>query len=316
MEIPTELIQRFQPGQISLEGLRRELLVGSLVEERHTGHFLAEKTAGVFYFPHNTFTEFLVADYITSKDFLSIDAKSLPGALYGEVPTFLREHPSGDAMVFAYSRIKEAGVSMRTGSISVILSGLAIRTMMDALRVDRADPWDICLKYLLIKAEDGESKARAFLYDCLKSPTQSTELAAIFCLFYEEGTANPLSGSPVARAVIHIFMRLGISQLIGAMERGSASVESSSLNHLAQIVTRCIRLEGATRVTFDLAEFTAVALSFMRLACVVDDMIETVPQVFSIPNNDLLGSMTDRAERSLLGELLHRRGQINIIASV
>jgi hypothetical protein len=56
------------------------------------GHFLADKTAGVFYFPHTSFTEFLVADYIMSSDFVSIDVKRLPSALYGEVPTFLTEH--------------------------------------------------------------------------------------------------------------------------------------------------------------------------------------------------------------------------------
>ncbi len=45
-------------------------------------------------------------------------------------------------------------------------------------------------------------------------------------------------------------------------------------------------------------------------------MVEAVPKVFSVPNNDLLGSTTDRSERSLLGELLRHRGQLNIIASV
>ena len=318
MEIPTELIQRFEPsdGKIPLEGLRRELLVGSLVEERHTGHFLSEKAGGVFYFPHNTFAEFLVADYIMSQDFLTFDAKRLPEALYGVVPSFLREHPSGDAMLYAYDKIKAASVSMNTASISVILNEVGIRSYMDTLRPDRANPWDICLKYVLVKAEAGEPKARAFLYDCMNSPTQLTELAAIFCLFYEEGTASPISGSPVARALIHIFMRLGISTLIGAAERGSASVESNSLNHLAQIVSRCIRLESGSRVTFNYVEFCTIAISFMGMACVVEGMVGAVPKVFSVPNNDLLFSVTEQSERSLLGELLRHRGQLNIIASV
>ena len=48
-----------------MDGLRRELLISSIVEEKNVGgHFLSEKTAGVFYFPHTSFTEFLVADYI------------------------------------------------------------------------------------------------------------------------------------------------------------------------------------------------------------------------------------------------------------
>jgi hypothetical protein len=65
-EIPMDIVERFQIPGVPLEGIRRELPVGSIVEERNVGHFLAEKTAGIFYFPHTSFTEFLVADYIMS----------------------------------------------------------------------------------------------------------------------------------------------------------------------------------------------------------------------------------------------------------
>lgn len=46
-----DIVQRFKVPGVPIEGIRRELLVGSAVEERNVGHFLAEKTAGVFYFP-------------------------------------------------------------------------------------------------------------------------------------------------------------------------------------------------------------------------------------------------------------------------
>ena len=51
-----------------------------------------------------------------------------------------------------------------------------------------------------------------------------------------------------------------------------------------------------------------------RLVTIGDDA--PLLQAASIPNNDLLGSMIDKSERSLLGELLHHRGLLNIIASV
>jgi hypothetical protein len=35
-----------------------------------------------------------------------------------------------------------------------------MENFMDALNPDKCDPWDICLKYLLVKHEDGEQKAR------------------------------------------------------------------------------------------------------------------------------------------------------------
>jgi hypothetical protein len=68
-------------------------------------------------------------------------------------------------------------------------------------------------------------------------------------------------------------------------------------------------------MTFNFAEFTSIARSFMETSCVVDDMIEIV-QVYSVPNNDLLTSVSEHADRSLLGELLRRRGGLDVIASM
>jgi hypothetical protein len=47
MEVPQEIIQQFRVPGISDDGMRRELLVGSIVEERNVGHFLSEKQAGL-----------------------------------------------------------------------------------------------------------------------------------------------------------------------------------------------------------------------------------------------------------------------------
>jgi hypothetical protein len=69
-------------------------------------------------------------------------------------------------------------------------------------------------------------------------------------------------------------------------------------------------------MTFNFAEFTSIARSFMETSCVVDDMIEIVQKVYSVPNNDLLTSVSEHADRSLLGELLRRRSGLDVIASM
>jgi hypothetical protein len=317
LEIPLEIIQKFQISGIPLEGLRRELLIGSLVEERNIGHFLAEKTAGVFYFPHTSFTEFLVADYIMSSDFLNIDVRKLPNSLYGEVPTFLKEHPSKDALPSVYKRIKQARIALSTSSISVFLNDFDIRVYIETAKPSQADPWDICLRYFLHKALNTDLQARQFIFDCLNSPHQPTELAAMFCVFYEESGAGLSFGSAIARMILHIFRRIGFNDLISAAKRGATTARSKALNHLAEIVTNCIRIsprEGF--VIVDFTEFTSVALSFIGTSCAVNDVIENMRKLYSVPINDLLASLEDRQERSALAEILHTGGKLQVIASL
>jgi hypothetical protein len=262
-EIPLDIIQQFQIPNVSLEGLRRELLIGSVLEEKNVGYFLAEKDAGIFYFPHTSFTEFLVADYIMSTDFLSIDVAKLPDALYGEVPTFLEEHPSKDAVFAVYNRMKAARIAMTTDCMQILLNNFKTRMHVELVNPASGEPWDICLHYFLLHAENRPLDARKFLFVCLDTGDPPTELAAMYCIMYEDALSGPSVDSAVARMVIHMFRRLGLSDLISAMERGETAARSSDLNHLAEIVTNSIKLTRGSNVVFDFSGFSSVALNFI-----------------------------------------------------
>jgi hypothetical protein len=270
-EIPMDIVRRFEAPGVPLEGLRRELLVGSIIEEKNIGgHFLSEKTAGVFYFPHTSFTEFLVADYIMSADFLNIDVAKLPNALYGEVPSFLNEHPSGNAMFAVFNRMKAAQIAMSTSCMTVLLNDFTTRMHVELVNDKSTEAWDICLHYFLLHAQNVPSQARQFALDCLASTDRSTEMAAMFCLIYEDSLNRVGHGSGAARMILHIFRKIGIGALIAAAERGNTSVHSSELNHLAEIVTACIKVASRDlSVSFDFAEFTTIALSFLGTSCAV-----------------------------------------------
>jgi hypothetical protein len=280
MEVPQEIIQQFRVPGISDDGMRRELLVGSIVEERNVGHFLSEKQAGIFYFPHTSFTEFLVADYILSSDFVTSDMKKVPGALHGEVPTFLKEHsPSAASILEVYKRLKSAKVSMTVECMNVLLNDYETRQYIRSIGSDGADAWDICLHYFLNKAEALDLNARHYLTDCLNSGKRASELAGMYCLVYEDGTSDLRTGVTIVRMFVHIFRRVGIADLISACHPGGTNVRSSEVNHLAKVVSQCIQVLGReSRVRFDFAEFIEVAKSFIGHSCVLDDIMEIHPQ--------------------------------------
>lgn len=315
-EIPLEIIQKFQIPNVSLEGLRRELLIGSVLEEKNVGYFLAEKDAGIFYFPHTSFTEFLVADYIMSTDFLTIDIDKLPDALYGEVPTFLEEHPSKDATLAVYKRMKAARIAMTSDCMQILLNNFATRMHVELASLASADPWDICMHYFILHAENKPLEARNFLFTCLGTGNPSTEIAAIFCIMYEDALSGSSVDSAVARMVIHIFRRLGLSDLISAAERGETTARSADLNHLAEIVTNSIKLTRGMNVIFDFSGFSAVALNFIGTSCSVRDVIERIQKTFNIPANNLLFLAAETAERALITDLLRHEGVIRVIPTI
>jgi hypothetical protein len=86
-------------------------------------------------------------------------------------------------------------------------------------------------------------------------------------------------------------------------------------NHLAEIMISCIRRGRDRSVTFDFAEFSAIALRFIGASCAVSDVIERMPASYLVPVNDLLTLASDAEERSLLSEFLLKEGAVQVIAS-
>src|SRR5690606_33355502 len=71
-DIPEYIFQSHQQERTKESALKRELLVGSLMERK--GH-------EQFYFVHRSFQEFLVAEYIISRNWAKNDLKELSQAL-------------------------------------------------------------------------------------------------------------------------------------------------------------------------------------------------------------------------------------------
>jgi hypothetical protein len=97
-DIPEPLLAPYISETADPVGQMRELLVGSVIEERSVGSLLNEKDAGTFYFPHLSFTEFLVAEYLITRDLKEEDYDALPESIGGEIRSFLRSYKKEDAL--------------------------------------------------------------------------------------------------------------------------------------------------------------------------------------------------------------------------
>jgi hypothetical protein len=105
-DIPNAIIQKFVSADQDTLGQLRELLVGSLVEEQSIGSLLNEKDAGTFYFPHLSFTEFLVAEYLIERELKESEVGVLSQSLDGEIQSFIRGYKDRDGLFKLYSDLK------------------------------------------------------------------------------------------------------------------------------------------------------------------------------------------------------------------
>jgi hypothetical protein len=142
-------VEEHQAPGVSTDAIRRELLIGSVVEERHSGEFLEEKYASIFYFPHTSFTEFLVADYLTYTDIPAHEIEKLNTAMDGEVITFVNEHPSNTAMFRIYSAFRISDASGTYRLLACFLADAGIREYVQTrLRGGSNNAWDFVFDYL------------------------------------------------------------------------------------------------------------------------------------------------------------------------
>jgi hypothetical protein len=315
-EIPLELIQRFQVAGIELDALRRELLVGSIIEERNVGRLLSEKMAGVFYFPHTSFTEFLVADYLMSNDFSDNEADRLPHALIGEVPTFLSEHPSGQGHLLMYERIRKTNVAQNSTSVKLLIGDAAVRALLNAPR--QPEPWDVCMKYFLLKAYDQPLQAKTYLIDCFQSQNSRIFHAALVCSFYEEHTDATGLGIMLNQTLMHVMRRVGLEDIDRAIGRGGTATSSNrSASAYIPIFNNCIRiLPRDKQVLFDFNAVLDFSSRYIGRASVIDDFIPNMKTLFNLDSRRIFSSVTDKDEKKLLDNILFRGTNLNIIPLV
>jgi len=129
---------------------------------------------------------------------------------------------------------------------------------------------------------------------------------------YEDALSAPGADSAIAHMILHVLRRVGLVNLNSAAIRGDTTAPSWKVNHLAEVITSCIRFTRTLDVMFDSAEFSSVALSFIGNSS-VSDVIERLPTAFRIPGNNLMAIATGREERALIADLLRHEGSIKVV---
>ena len=139
MELPQAVYGDTPGGDIDPEALRRDLVSGSILEK---------KAAGTYCFPHRSFVEFLVAEFICTDAYGSVELTEISARLTSEVSDFIRESGRAQAIV-------RWGKDLNEGENPISMEFLALiawaENRLDTNRFRqlsrRQTPYDVILEY-------------------------------------------------------------------------------------------------------------------------------------------------------------------------
>ena len=235
-QVPDRIINTarryFEPNDTD-EVILREMLLGSILGRKITTEFIVEKEAYSFYFPHRSYWEFLVAEYIGSSSFNQSDFGKLLEGVSPQVVKFLRERDDRSFIANLLNGFRK----LKEGADFQLLAQLsdAIRWETDIIE-DLIEPRDFSLAPLLCAgAAMGKIRNALFLnylergIDLLKVTGQNSLLHEVVFyanLFY--CTATQLSDED-QNAILSLCSQLNGSFFIfSAKKIGPASLSMSS----------------------------------------------------------------------------------------
>ena len=114
-QIPDSLVTRvrkyFEDGEDS-SSIIREMLIGSILGRKMSAELVVAKDEFSFYFPHKSYWEFLVAEYVASPNFNASDLRQFVGAVTPEVLKLLYERTDRAFTGKLYDLIRHYGAAL------------------------------------------------------------------------------------------------------------------------------------------------------------------------------------------------------------
>ncbi|GLH75202.1 hypothetical protein SSBR45G_01100 [Bradyrhizobium sp. SSBR45G] len=150
-DISPSIMKRYVLPERDAIGQLRELLVGSVVEEHSIGTLVSEKDAGTFYFPHLSFTEFLVAEYVIERELSETEIGILAQSFDGEVGSFISGYRLKDGMHKLYSDLNQYRGPLSWSFIEFLSNSHTLEKIVKAL-VSKpiANVWQFCVEFLVV----------------------------------------------------------------------------------------------------------------------------------------------------------------------
>lgn len=139
-ELPRSLLQKYSEGkEFKNDEILRDLISGSILEA---------KNADNFYFPHRSYQEFLVSEFILNAQWSSSNLTDISSAVSPEVVAFLKESVDGDFITSMCESLLDFKGGIKFLFLEYVASGLK-SVGKGKISVDFYEsPWGVVISYL------------------------------------------------------------------------------------------------------------------------------------------------------------------------
>src|ERR1700722_374088 len=211
-EIPNSLSANYVNPNADVISSLRELLISSFTDEASIG-LVEEKDAGTFYFPHQSFTEFLIADYVIDRRLSSVEFSDFVKSFNPEIESFLLAYTKEDICYSLYLRLPSYGVPITPQIISFLSKSSRLRDNPDALLADGSQ-FELQYAVEFFCAIEAEDSVRA-VQKCLlrlseiRSSFYSVFFVALLWASVKESAATEGIIIDLFHAIIGVLSRAG-----------------------------------------------------------------------------------------------------------
>ena len=184
--IPENIITDFiKEDEMDHDDIKRDLLSGSILER---------KMGDKFFFPHRSFQEFLVAEFIQNTEWNNNDLIHISKALNPEILNFIKESNNYTPIILLFNQLDDAGRNLSISFLDLIAWSLnASNYNIDDSAEAKDNPWKVIAKTLCIIDKD-KMRTESVLSYIVKSfsnvISDSSKAMCLICLFILAEPAN------------------------------------------------------------------------------------------------------------------------------
>lgn len=278
-EIPDQIILAFRKhSHDQVDDLRRDLV---------SACFLDHKLGDKLYFPHRSFQEFLVAEYILTWQWQPSQFETVSSNLNPEIVKFVQERNKTDTLVSWYSLLPQATGRLSLTFLSLIAWALKVEGHDHSKSSVPPSGWQVVVIFLMLLGEKPTNETIKSSIDYIirlfnKPPSLIVQLASIVCWLLAIEAADTLDKKRWdimrRRLILDIISKLDLKTIVEQNRRRSRLVTEAGRNNplmdcfLNAFSGERIQNSGQIRVHVDVAELVKTLGQHLAPSVKIDDI--------------------------------------------
>jgi hypothetical protein len=262
-EVPAEFIPQSLRQSRGGDAALREIIVGSVVEHlsEHASNVIRTKGPKIYYFPHKSYVEFLVAEFFCREKFSIEMYVVFFRYMNSEILSFIAEGPA-EAVANVRTGLEHAKGTISVEVLTIAARDPAIEQEEATLAEGNTTPGRLYVyyRYLLVH-ERSQQQVENFLFNAMIKANSISRVAAAYAMMSDymgQKRSNPLA----ERFIAFVLNKVGIFKLKEMLSDGASIYTVDGPSAHMVFLSKCISVERGM-LSIDLRD----AKRFARDAC-------------------------------------------------